>query len=879
MIVSSLDPDLAVANSKANLGGKAGNLIGLQQAGLPVPPWLVILPDASVRERCASSGDVFLSEELARRVGYLVRQLFGCNASMAVRSSGIDEDGGEHSFAGQLDSFLFVSEENLAEKVAQVWKSGFSERILAYRRERNLPGEPSLPAVLIQQMVDADAAGVAFSADPVSGRRGVTVISSCWGLGSGLVSGECDADLYHVDRGGALVLQRIAHKESAHRAARASREGVAPVKLSADLARQPSLTENQALRVAELARAAAQHFGRPQDVEWVLKENEIYLVQSRPITSLGGLGDPDGPIQIWDNSNIAESYSGVTTPLTFSFARRIYEEVYRQFCKIMGVPAPKVLAASGTFSRMLGLIRGRVYYNLVSWYRVLALLPGFTINRAFMEQMMGVKEPMPKEVLDELAPSADFCARLRDAVDLIGTVLGLGANHLRLPAMRRAFYGRLNEALCRPVPALELRRADELAAHYHELERQLLTRWDAPLVNDFFAMIFHGLLRNLCEKWCALPSLHNDLIAGDGDIISADPPKRIRQMAQHVAQDSQMVNMLCLGSPDAIQRAIKADPTLATLYHEYLERYGDRCLEELKLETLTLHDDPLLLLRAVGALARRIRESPATPERGEESSLRDRAQSQVALALRGHPFRAWVFRWVLGQARARVRDRENLRFERTRLFGRVRRIFVEIGKRFAAENLLNEPRDVFYLTLEEILGAIDGTAASYRLRDLAELRKREFAEYERSEAPPDRFETRGSLAHLTRFSASARSPRDPAPDPSSRNQLEGTGCYPGVVRARARVVTDPRQANLEPGEILVAPRTDPGWIMFFANAAGLLVEHGSVLSHSAIVAREMGIPAIVAIPGVTTWAKTGDMLELDGSTGTVRKLESNDDAK
>jgi pyruvate,water dikinase len=222
---------------------------------------------------------------------------------------------------------------------------------------------------------------------------------------------------------------------------------------------------------------------------------------------------------------------------------------------------------------------------------------------------------------------------------------------------------------------------------------------------------------------------------------------------------------------------------------------------------------------------------------------------------------------VLRQARTRIRDRENLRFERTRLFGRVRRIFLEFGRRFSSLGVLDSPRDIFHLEVEEILGFVEGTGTSTNLKGLAALRKFEYEGHRRSEPPPDRFETRGavSLVIIPCFGA--------AGSPPTGETRTGLGCCAGFVRGRVRVIADPRSATLQEGEILVAERTDPGWVMLFPAAAGLLVERGSLLSHSAIVAREMGIPAVVAVAGLTHWLKDGDRVELDGASGVVRRLD------
>jgi pyruvate,water dikinase len=227
-----------------------------------------------------------------------------------------------------------------------------------------------------------------------------------------------------------------------------------------------------------------------------------------------------------------------------------------------------------------------------------------------------------------------------------------------------------------------------------------------------------------------------------------------------------------------------------------------------------------------------------------------------------------IFWWVLRQTRMRVRDRENLRFARTQVFGRARQIFMELGRRLYAADELAAARDVFYLNMDEILGYVEGTATSTDLQMLAMLRKAEFARYAMLPAPAERFATYGAVHQGNTFQ-SANTAQGLSGDEDER---QGTGCCPGVVRGRARVVPDPMAVVLAPGDILVAERTDPSWIMIMPAAAGLLVARGSLLSHAAIVARELGIPAIVGLTGVTQWLHDGDEVEFDGRTGVVRKI-------
>ena len=829
------------------LGGKARSLALLQDAEFPIPPWFVIAPGAAI------SGEETVPLSWQEPLQQAVREICPDGERVAVRSSALDEDGLAHSFAGQLESFLDVAPEAVAQAVEGVWQSGWSDRLLTYRREQGLTQPPQAPAVLVQRMVAATVAGVAFSADPVSGRRGVAVVSAVRGLGDRLVSGEADAETWQVKRDGAIASHQAGEEAT-------------------------GLSEEQVRAIATLARRAAHHFGRPQDIEWAMDgSGDLWLLQSRPITTLATLPDPDGRLLIWDNSNIAESYGGITTPLTFSFARRAYEAVYREFCRLMRVPAGAIAQNDSTFRCMLGLVRGRIYYNLLNWYRVLALLPGFRVNRRFMEQMMGVTAELPADVLYTLE-SSSVRDKVNDGLRLANTLLGLVGNYATLPRQIRRFYQRLDAALTLPPNTLTQWRSDELVAYYHRLEQSLLTHWDAPLVNDFFAMIFYGVLQKLTVAWChdTAGTLQNDLISGEGGMISAEPAQRVRQLAQVALAYPALILTLQQGSLAEIRRAIAQVPTFQADYEAYLEKFGDRCLEELKLESPTLHDDPMLLLRSVGHLAQRLQTHPLVV-RSPQDSPRFAAKSQVTQALKGHPLRRALFGWVLQNARSRVRDRENLRFERTRVFGRVRRILLEVGQRLTTVGAIATPRDIFYLTLEEILGYVEGTASCTDLAGMVNVRQAEFEGYHQDkDSPelPDRFATFGAVHPLipqpAPAPATAHSAAAPAADDPDRRQ--GLGCCPGIVRAPVQVITDPKNAVLQPGHILVAERTDPGWILLFPAAAGLLVERGSLLSHSAIVSREMGIPAIVSIPHLTHWLHTGDWVELNGSTGTIHRI-------
>ncbi len=889
-IVRSSD-DVAAADAIARFGGKGSALASLTAARMPVPQWFAISTDAwraslTAEQQAAlshaSPTDDDLTtlrtvrplEDVVAAIDDAVRALAASSGDVfAVRSSAADEDAAQQSFAGQLESYLFVPADQVADRVARVWASAFTQRVAAYRGNRGLAPAPAPPVVLVQRMIDADASGVAFSADPVSGARDIAVISAVFGLGTALVSGEADADTYKVDRGDRIVERIIADKRAAHRRSPTSVEGVEAVEISTDHAKQPALDDAAVREVAQLARKAEQHFGAPQDIEWAYRSGRLYLLQARPITSLAATAHA-GDITIWDNSNIAESYGGMTTPLTFTFAQHAYDSAYRQFFRLLAIPDRVAAAHDETFRNMLGLIRGRIYYNLLNWYRLLALLPGFRINRRFMEQMMGVKEALPESVLADVR-GAQTGSRLADALAVARTSAALAWHHLTLRARMRRFYHVLDDALASDPQRLAGLGPDEIVREYRRLEQRLVNDWDAPLINDFFAMIFYGLLRRACNTWCgdSAGTLQNDLLCGQGGMISTRPAAAIRALAVAAAAEPALVEALANAPTSDALAALRRDSRVNELLENYMREFGDRCDGELKLESPTLRDDPSMLLRAVGRLAAQALPASADAT-GLHPSLRAAAEQRVATALARAPLRRAMFAWIVKNARGRIVDRENLRFGRTRLFGRIRAIFIALGRCFAERGLLDEPRDIFYLELDEALGEVERPDAAVDLKARVAARKAEFERYRQMPPPPDRFVTHGPVdgADVSIDVEDPPIPNGAAPRATGETRT-GTGCCPGVVRGTVRVVRDPHAATLHKGDVLVAERTDPSWVMLFPAASGILVERGSLLSHAAIVAREMGIPAIVSIEGLTSWLKDGDHVEFDGATGVLTRIQ------
>ncbi|MGH6951142.1 MAG: PEP/pyruvate-binding domain-containing protein, partial [Vitreimonas sp.] len=718
-------------------GAKAAALARLSRT-FDVPPFFVILPTAFSPSGLRQAA----REQVAAALARLGNELY------AVRSSAAEEDGSLHAHAGQYVTELDVAAGDVFDAALRVWRSGSSESVLHYRAARGLPAQARAPAVIVQRMLKPHAAGVAFSVCPLTGARAV-VINAVAGCADALVSGQTDGDAYRVCEAGDVRVE------------------------ATDGPRV--LCDNNCRAVAALARACALEAGAPQDIEWAIENDRLYLLQARPITAMGA-----AEIAIWDNSNIVESYPGVVSPLTYSFARHIYAHVYRAFARLMGVSRRSIAMNARTFDEMLGRIDGRIYYNLLNWYRVLALFPGFKSNRAFMEQMMGVGEALPQEIAHAIAPpAAGLRTRSLDRLRMVRVGAGLAWHALVLPRTAAAFRGRLETALRTPDRAIDAMSAHELAREYRRIERLLLTRWDAPLINDFLCMIAFGASRRALEKWGGAEgsALHSDVMIGQGDIVSAEPAQRIRAMGA-LAREAGVASRLAATEADAIG----ASKDLSTAFDAYIARFGDRCVQELKLESHSLHEDAAPLLRAIAAAAQSDR---LAPQRAEAN-----IGARLASLMPGKPLKRAVAHVLLAWAKARVRDRENLRYERTRLFGRARRLFNAMGARLAEAGVLRQPRDIFYLTVEEALGAVE-SGAQPGLAEIAEGRRREDACSLSRPDPRERIQS-GMAA---RAAAS-----QPAGDDA--NVRRGLACCSGLATARVRVITDPRIETLEPGEIL-----------------------------------------------------------------------------
>jgi phosphohistidine swiveling domain-containing protein len=830
----------------SRVGGKGLGLCRLRRLKLPVPPFFVL----EAREYRKSGR--FPAKLEAPLLAALEKLGPG---PYAVRSSAVAEDGAKLSFAGQLESVLGPeTPEDVQRAISTCWRSGNSERVQAYCAQSGV--EPSPVAVVVQRLVRPISAGVLFTATPEDPDR--ALISAAWGLGEGVVQGSVPCDTFRVSAAGEIEAE-LDDKDTRIELVQGQLESTEVPLDQRDIA---CLSESVIRKLARLGAELEGELGRPQDIEFAVSDEGVHILQVRPVTAT----IPRGRKLLWDNSNIVESYNGVTTPMTYSFAKRAYTIIYQLFCRVMGVDAATLRENEPMFHRMIGLVQGRIFYNLNAWYGILTLLPGYKLNRSFMEQMMGVSEVAADE--DAEAEAAGWQRALIHGPRVAWLSLTLVWRLATLDRSVRQFEQTFAEAYATHRDKdLDSLGAFELMDIYSDLETRLLWAWTPPIVNDFFVMIFYGMLRKQCQQLTGDEDtrLHNELLAGEGGLESTAPTIEALHMAARMRKDEGLVELFTGPASDAeVYEQAMQHEGFARRFARYIRLYGDRCVDELKLETASLRQDPSFL---VSTLRNYLRGRPVDPNRfgEEERALRVRAEQQAFGLVSGA--RGVLFKWILDKTRLRVKTRENLRFSRTRIFGLVRDIIRAWGLRLVEAGKLDAREDVFYLTIDEVQGWIRGTTVSTDLRGLVELRRAEFEGFQAGARPDERFYTRGPVHFANSFKGKV------LPSLSADGQLQGTPCCPGVAEGPVRVLDDPRQGATLAGEILVAERTDPGWVPLYPCISGLIIERGSLLSHSAVVAREMGIPTIVGLRGLTERLNDGDRVRMDGGSGLVELLD------
>ncbi|WP_432004123.1 phosphoenolpyruvate synthase [Streptomyces sioyaensis] len=875
-------------------GGKGKNLHELSRNGLNVPRWAVVgldvfqefiaaldgvgrienlLAEVTTDNASLISGqlaEIIESGELKDEAAAVVEDAYahvGC-ARVAVRSSSVEEDGAELSFAGQFATFLNVS--GLAEVTAHVkrcWASAFSERSLQYRLRHGLPLCGGGIAVVVQEMVDSERSGVLFTAHPVTGDQRQYVISSVYGLGEGLVSGAVDADTVTLDAATGAVHDTVLGDKQERYHADDAGSGYRVSEVSRAEREKLSLEPKDVARLHEAGARIAAVFDTPQDIEWAFTGDVLWILQARPITALPNAVQPpeevewgpsEGELRIWDNANIIESFSGIVSPLTYSFAAHVYGKVYDYYARGLRVPQAARREMEEWTPQMLGYFHGRVYYNLLNWYRMVRIAPLYTLNRKVLEIAIGVEEPLDDETAESLYPYT-FSSSLTGRLSRARTVAAFVRRFLTMNRSVERFMAYFYEAYEKfdhvDYNALE---GQDVYRRFRALEKDLLEKWGPMQTLDAAILWSIGGLALLHRRW--LPDAPEWLTwsaASPGpQVESIEPARALADLAVAIRDDAELGRILQETPAAQTYQALRegGHTTFLASVDEYVAAYGYRSLDELKLEVPDLREEPSSLFAMVRAALPEVSAHPG-----------EKADAYLDAHLRGP--RRLLYNVVRRKAQSSLYNRERLRFCRTRAFGSAKRMLRAMGRDLARMRAIDHWNDVFFLRLEELRGAYEGTTAHTDLRGLVELRKRQRGEDEQLSAP-SRFTTRGAAYWRGNLEQAGFVRGTVAP--TGVRELRGTPSCPGVVEARAVVTDTPVEVD---GGVLVTYRTDPGWVAALPSASALVIERGSPLTHVAIVARELGIPTVVQVKGAVREIATGMRLRLDGGTGAITLLE------
>lgn len=778
-----------------NVGAKADRLFVMQENGVNVPPFFCVFKE-DIREAQVFS-----------------QHFFDGSVTVALRSSASAEDGENISFAGQFCTRLNMSLAEIPKAAERVCAVPEDRGFLEYCRINHIDPKGIRICAIVQEMVEAELSGVLFTANP-QGLLNESVVVVGRGTGENVVEDRTDTTAYYCNRSDGLYYSEQ----------------------SGD---SPLLTGEQLMELLGQADKIKAVFGSEGDsgtewdIEWAVRENQIYILQARPITTLRQTGNP----VILDNSNIVESYPGITLPLTQSFIREAY---YRVFCSVvlrLTWEPGTVEALEEILHNMVDAVNGRVYYRISNWYDVILLLPFSKKIIPIWQEMLGVKN---KTVTSHCHKRTGVSTHAKVAISFVRLLLTCP----RLMEQLDEYFQEIIAAF----ETVDINHADSgmILAHYKNLLEKVSEKWDLTLVNDMYAFLFTGLLKSRLKarKIPDADVVANRCISGIHGIESMKPVRALADLAAVAKRQGELLRLQRIQNRQDYEEYVSGGGVLAEKMTDYIRQYGDRNAEELKLESKTFRTNPELLVQKILQYA----------EDGiEVSGMQDCGEIQ----LKG------LCRILARKAALGIKNREKSRLNRSRLYGMMRSMMRRVGENLAAEGRLAAQDDVFFLTYEELEQAV---ASGGNLHQLVENRRELYQRY-------------GQLPAYTRL-VFAEKVFDKSPKNiggmravQATDHLEGIACSGGKVRGEALLVENPTLQTDTAGKILVAKMTDPGWVFLLAGAAGIIAEKGSLLSHTAIISRELHKPAVVGVENAARLLRSGDMVEIDGDTGRVTILK------
>jgi rifampicin phosphotransferase len=776
-------------------------------------------------EQTAMPGDL-----AAAITGAITR--FGGEAAYAVRSSATAEDTPTASFAGQQDTYLnVVGPEAILRHVSRCWASLFTERAVVYRLRNGVDHRSAQMAVVVQRMVFPDAAGILFTADPVSGNRKVATVDASFGLGEALVSGLVNPDVFTV-RDGQVVAGTVAAKQRAVTAVPGG--GTREVAIDPPRQEQPALTEAQVVRLVGLGRRIEAHFGRPQDIEWCLADDDFQIVQSRPITTLFPIPEAaDQENHVYLSVGHQQMMTDAMRPLGLSMWQ-------------LTAIAPMVEAG------------GRLFVDAT---RLLAS-PG---SRAGFLEMAGKSDPLMRDALETVLDRGDFIpstltsdggpARLTTGGESIETDPAvvtelIARSEASIAALRRDIATVTGPALF-----------DVLLEAFQEHKRVLGDPLNMKAIMAGIEATWW--LNDRLHEWLGEKNAADTLTLSAPGNITSEMGLALLDVADVVRPHPEVVAFLHGVEDDDFLDELPKLPGGAearAAIEAYLDRYGMRCVGEIDITRPRWSERPSTLVPVLldnvklfepGAAGRRF-------EQGRQQAQR-KAQ-EVLERLRALPDgerKADETARMIDRVRTFIGYREYPKYDIIVRYFIYKQALLAEAERLARAGVLTDAEDVFYLTFQEF----HDLARSQRVDDALIRQRREAFRAHQALTPPRVLTSDGEA-----ITGSYR--RDDVP----AGALAGVPVSAGTVEGRARVILDMAQADLEAGDILVTAHTDPSWTPLFVGIAGLVTEVGGLMTHGAVIAREYGLPAVVSVLDATRLIRDGQRIRVHGSDGYVEIL-------
>jgi len=832
------------------VGSKAVGLARLKRMKLAVPEafcvtteafsdhvpvqWDVSVDDDEVGEAVQNRIlGVELAEELKSQIAEHYERIGG--GAVAVRSSATAEDLPGHSFAGQYDTFLDVADlEACLKAVKECWASLWTPRAWSYRDRNGIDHAQVQMAVIVQTLVPAQGSGILFTADPTTGRTDRIVIEACPGLGEALVSGRARADRFVVSKKKSKILTRDIAEERA-----------------ATPAVDPSTIE----RLAKEATRAEREFGCPQDMEWAVTDGQVYFLQSRPITTLNQAETQvDG--YVWSSFPVKEVMPDVVTPISLSVIDGLAGAMFDPLLRLLGADRLGML--------LHGYLAGRIYFNASFWAALIKRMPG------------GKRVDFSGDDVGSNPALVEMSRMFNEAtIDDLPRIKGGGLRFfVKLPALIAGILSctpRKGNVILAKTRA-EAQRWQQL--DLRDMSDEELTEVCERIVTAFCDVIGHvnylfgsmaayPTLQYVCGKWLSDRTCAGRLLAGVGSMDDAQAAMDLWALAVEADRHSQLKEAI-----EGKRSWCDVQAELSSLFEaeaflrgwdEFMTHRGHHCRAELELRNARWSESPDYVLEMLRSYLAALDEANPLENHRRIGRQRHELEEQCRARLR-NPIKRMLFNRLLKRSQHGAVFRENIKSEIIKLLAAVRRVLVELGGRLLQNDVLADPDDIFFLTLEELDPVVRGKAKFDVKAAIAE-RRAEYAKWD-AISPPDLI--------VGRFDPETYVPEE---IDMSAEVLTGLAVSPGVVTGTARVIlrTD-SHTRLEAGEILVAPFTDPGWTPYFMPAAAIIMEQGSLLSHGSIVARELGIPAVTNVGHATEIIRTGQTLQVDGDRGVVKIL-------